>query len=121
MEAVSTERVYRRRSTRIVMRVPLYINPTDAPATAEWEPVETLLISMHGGMIRNCQLFPVGTVLDIRMRTTQRFTRVRVVWTAKRPTGLAFEFGFEFLEPPGFWDMNFPEDRWSERKQPSLP
>jgi hypothetical protein len=113
MEGVSAERTYRRRSLRIVMRVPLFVNPTDAPATSEWEPVETLVISLHGGMIRSRQQFAVGTTLDIRMRNTQRFTRGRVVWTALGAKGLAFEVGFEILEPPGFWEINFPEDRWS--------
>jgi hypothetical protein len=112
-EGVSTEPTYRRRSLRIVMRVPLFVNPSDAPATAEWEPVETLVISLHGGMIRSRQQFRIGTTLDIRMRNTQRFTRGRVVWTALGAKGLAFEVGFEILEPPGFWEIKFPEDRWS--------
>jgi hypothetical protein len=96
------------------MRVPLFVNPTGAPADTEWEPVETLVISLHGGMIRSRQQFPVGTTLDIRMRNTQRFTRGRVVWTALGASGVTFEVGFEILEPPGFWDINFPEDRWSK-------
>ena len=91
------------------------------PATAEWEPVETLVISLHGGMIRSRQQFPIGTTLDIRMRNKQRFTRGRVVWTAAGARDLAFEIGFEILEPPGFWEIKFPEDRWSERQQASFP
>lgn len=92
------------------MRVPLFVNAADAPATSEWEQVETLVVSLHGGLIRTRQKFPVGTVLDIRTRNAQRFTRGRVVWTA--PGASAFEVGFE--TPPGFWDIKFPEDRWSE-------
>jgi hypothetical protein len=114
MEGVSRERVARRRSLRIVMRVPLYVSPMNAPATDDWEPVETLLISLHGGMIRSRQRFPIGTTLDIRMRNKQRFTRGRVVWTAAGEKNLAFEIGFEILDPPGFWEIEFPEDRWSE-------
>ena len=120
MEAVSTERKFRRRSLRIVMRVPLYVSPAGAPATAEWEPVETLVISMYGGMIRSRQRFPVGTTLDIRTRNTQRFTRGRVVWTAVGAGALAFEVGFEILEPPGFWEIKVPEDKWSEGEQTSF-
>ena len=117
MDGVSTERAFRRRSLRIVMRVPLFVNPTNAPATAEWESVETLVVSMHGGMIRSRQPFPVGTTLDIRMQHKQRFTRGRVVWTALVAAGPAFEVGFEILEPPGFWEITFPEDRWSETER----
>jgi CBS domain-containing protein len=118
MEGVSTERMIRRRSLRIVMRVPLYVSPANAPATAEWEPVETLVVSLHGGMIRSRQQFAVGTTLDIRMRNTQRFTRGRVVWTAAAGRDHAYEVGFEILDPPGFWEIKFPEDRWSEGEHP---
>ena len=111
MEEISAEPMTRRRSQRIVMRVPLFISPVDTSGMAEWEPVETLVISAHGGMIRSSQRFPIGTTLDIRVRKTQRFTRARVVWTARRASGLAFEVGFELLEAPGFWQINFPEDR----------
>jgi hypothetical protein len=121
MEGVSTERIFRRRSLRIVMRVPLYVCPINSPVTEEWEPVETLVISLHGGMIRCRQRYPIGTTLDIRMRNQQRFTRGRVVWTAVGARDLAFEVGFEILEPPGFWDIKFPEDRWSEKQLTSFP
>jgi hypothetical protein len=81
--------------------------------------VETLVISMYGGMIRSRKQFPVGTTLDIRKRDSQRFTRGRVVWTAAGAREFAFEVGFEIMEPPGFWEVNFPEDRWTERQRSS--
>lgn len=103
------------------MRVPLYVSPVNAPATDEWESVETLVVSLHGGMIRSRHQFPIGTTLDIRMRNKQRFTRGRVVWTAAGERERAYEVGFEILEPPGFWEINFPKDRWSEKQQASFP
>jgi hypothetical protein len=72
---------------------------------------------MHGGLFRSRQDFPVGTMLDIRMQNNQRFTRGRVVWTAAGDREFVFEVGFEILEPPGFWEFNFPEDRWSEKER----
>ncbi len=102
----------RRRSLRIVMRIPLIINTSDE--AAEWEPVETVVISLHGGMIRTRQRFGVGSTLDIRMRLKERSTRGRVVWTKTNRDGKGFEIGFEILDPPGFWEVNFPPDRWSE-------
>ena len=93
----SAERAFRRRSLRIVMRVPLFVSPAGAPSTDEWEPVETLVISLHGGMIRSRRQFPVGTTLDIRKRDTQRFTRGRVVWSAAGAKNFVFELGFEIL------------------------
>jgi len=116
-EGVSTERISRRRSLRIVMRIALFVSPIDAPGTAEWEPVETLVISLHGGMIRCRKRFPIGTTLDIRMRDKQRFTRGRVVWAASGARDHNYEIGFEILDAPGFWEIRFPEDRWSEGAQ----
>ena len=114
MEGGTTERGVRRRSQRIVMRVPLFVSPVGAPSTADWEPVETLVISLHGGLIRSHQQFPVGTTLDIRMRNRQRSTRGRVVWTGLLANQSSFEVGFEILEPPGFWEIKFPVDRSAE-------
>jgi hypothetical protein len=97
------------------MRIPLYVSPSGAAYAEEWEPVETLVISLHGGMIRSRRQFPIGTTLDIRKRDSQRFTQGRVVWTSTGTREFVFEVGFEILEPPGFWEVNFPEDRWTEK------
>ncbi len=96
---------------RMVMRVPLYVSAADSSFSAEWEAVETLVISLHGGMIRSRQQFPIGTLLDIRVRNKQRFTRGRVVWTDAGAGDFGFEVGFELLEPPGFWEIKFPESK----------
>jgi hypothetical protein len=96
------------------MRVPLLVSAAGAAPNAEWEPAETVVVSLYGGMIRSHRQFPIGTTLDIRMRSNQRFTRGRVVWSAAGAKEFVFEIGFEILEPPGFWDIKFPEDRWSE-------
>jgi hypothetical protein len=114
MEAVSRERTMQRRSLRIVMRLPLYVSPSDAPSTADWEPVQTVVISLHGGLIRSRQRFPVGTTLEIRMQNTLRSTRGRVVWTGTVAKDVGVEVAFEILDPPGFWEVKFPADRWSD-------
>ncbi len=116
MTSASAAKRTRRRSIRIVMRVPLYVSASNAPSTEEWEPVETLVLSLHGGLLRSRRGFPVGATLDIRMRNEQRSARCRVVWTGKGRGGNAVDFdvGFELLDPPGFWEVNFPADRWSE-------
>jgi hypothetical protein len=90
------------------------VSPAGAPPTAEWEPVETLVISLHGGLIRSHQQFPVGTTLDIRMRNKQSSTRGRVVWTGSLANHITCEVGFEILGPPGFWEIRFPVDRSAE-------
>lgn len=105
----------RRRSARIVLRIPLLINSADSNGKTEWEPVETVMVSLHGGMLRARQNFHVGDTLDIRVRNKERSARARVVWASSEITPNSIELGFEILDQEGFWDINFPPDRWSEK------
>lgn len=105
------EQTYRRRSSRMVLRVPLLINAADA--SAEWEQVETVVVSLHGGMLRTRQRFPVGTTLDLRTANAGRSARARVAWMSPQPTPQGVDLGFEILDDVGFWGVNFPPDRRS--------
>ena len=115
---VSQESAPRRRSVRIVMRIPLLVNLAEGPLQTDWESVETIMVSLHGAMIRARQEFPVGTRLDIRVRTNSRSALARVVWKSPQPTGQGRELSFEILDQPGFWEINFPPDRWSDQTRP---
>lgn len=108
----------RRRSARILLRIPLLVNLADSSAATEWEPVETLTVSLHGGMIRARQGFQVGDTLDIRLRHKERSARARVVWRSAEVTPKGVELGFEILDSPGFWEITFPLDRWSQQTRP---
>lgn len=106
----------RRRSARMVLRIPLFINSSDSNGETEWEPVETVMVSLHGGMLRAKQSFKVGDTLDLRVRDKDRSARARVVWASTEVTTQGvIELGFEILDQEGFWEINFPPDRWSER------
>ena len=107
-----------RRSTRILLRVPLIINVVGESAETEWEPVETITVSKHGGMVRAKQGFQVGDTLEIRVRNKDRTARARVAWRSAQVTPQGVELGFEILDDEGFWEISFPPDRWSARMQP---
>ena len=121
MDDASGQPGYRRRSLRIVMRVPLLVNAVDGTRPTDWEQVETLVISLHGGLIRTRQSFPAGALLELRMCLSERTARARVVWICPGANETAYEVGFETLEP-GFWDVKFPPDRWqsAQRSQASF-
>lgn len=100
----------------MVLRVPLFINSANTNGETDWEPVETVMVSLHGGMLRAKQNFQVGDTLDIRVRGKDRSARARVVWTGTEVTANGVvELGFEILDQEGFWEINFPPDRWSQR------
>lgn len=100
----------RRRSSRIVLRIPLLMNTSDPSAETQWEPVETILLSKHGGMVRSKQHFPVGAKLDIRVRNKELSAQARVVWTSATRTAQGVELGFEIIGEDGFWDIKFPPE-----------
>ena len=105
------EAVHRRRSARIVLRIPLLVNEAgDAPET-QWEPVETIMVSEHGGMIRAKQNFQIGSTLDIRVRNKDRSAQARVVWTSTKVNSGGVELGFEIVDQTGFWEIKFPPDK----------
>jgi hypothetical protein len=119
MENVSPiEEGSRRRSTRVVLRIPILVRVADGSREAEWEAAETVLVSLHGGLIRTRQPLPKGTALDIRTRFPERSARARVAWRSPGPTDQEFDLGLEILDPLDFWEFNFPADRWSETTRP---
>lgn len=115
-EAPTAEQtVPRRRSSRILLRVPLIVNTLGESAETQYEPVETVTVSKHGAMIRTQQDFRVGDILEIRVRNKDRSARARVAWKSAKSTPQGVELGFEILDEDGFWEIGFPPDRRSER------
>ncbi|MFB3923748.1 MAG: PilZ domain-containing protein [Terriglobia bacterium] len=113
-ETAADERA-RRRSARIVLRIPLIVNVVGDTPDTQWEPVETITVSQHGAMIRTRQNFQVGDTLEIRVRDKDRSAQARVAWKSTKLTPQGMELGFEILGEEGFWEISFPEDRWSRR------
>ena len=105
----------RRRSARIILRIPLIVNVAGDTPETEWEPVETITVSQHGAMIRTKQNFQVGDTLEIRVRDKDRSTQARVAWRSTKLTPQGVELGFEILGEDAFWEITFPEDRWSRK------
>jgi hypothetical protein len=100
----------RRRSGRILLRVPLLVGKPDPSSSAEWESVETIMLSLHGGLLRARQNFGVGTSIEIRMQNKDRTAHARVVWKSSRSTPQGMELGFEITDDPGFWEIAFPSE-----------
>jgi len=100
----------RRRSGRILLRLPLLVGGFSASSSAEWESVETVMLSLHGGLLRTQQDFGVGTAIEIRMRNKDRTAHARVVWRSAKATPQGIELGFEIIDHPGFWEISFPSE-----------
>jgi PilZ domain len=100
----------RRRSSRILLRLPLLVGKSDSSSLTRWESVETVMLSRHGGLLRAQQNFGVGTSIEIRMQNKDRTAHARVVWKSSRPTPQGMELGFEIIDHPAFWEIRFPPE-----------
>ncbi len=84
--------VENRKSSRIVLRVPLEIRAFEASREAT-----TAVVNQHGGLILATVPYEVGTTLDMRNMETHRSTFGRVVWSEDSDAqgdckvGIAFE------------------------------
>lgn len=111
----------KRRSGRILLRVPLLVGGVNSSASTEWEQVETLMVSLHGGLLRTHQDFAAGTMLEIWMRNSDLTAHARVVWKSPRATAQGVELGFEIVDHPGFWDVRFSKDAGPVSAKPPKP
>ncbi len=100
-----------------MLRLPLIIGAADPNLAFDWENVETIIVSLHGGMIRTHQQIRVGSILEIRLRDKERAAHARVVWTSVEGTPQGIELGFEILDDDGFWEMKFPPDSSQQNRE----
>ena len=107
----------RRRSARILLRIPIIINAVRGQNDSAWESVATITVSKHGGMVRARETYSVGDSLEIHIREKGRSAKARVAWTSSRVTPQGLELGFEILDDQGFWEITFPPDRWTRLEQ----
>jgi len=97
----------RRRSQRILLRVPvrIYGNAGDQPFYNE---THTETVSAHGALVNVEKLMPIDTRLILTNLTTDQEMACKVVFQGQTKEGQN-QIAVEFLEPsPKFWRVNFP-------------
>jgi hypothetical protein len=103
--------IERRRSSRVMARVPVSVRLKDAPGQRLDAATEATSVSRSGALL----CIPFSPVLGSRIevehgvsRESREFRVVRV--SAQNPDGL-FELGLEILHPNrNFWGIPFPDD-----------
>ncbi len=99
----------RRRSERVLIRIPIKVMGTDPMGKEVNMDAEAVVVSRHGALIRiNAELVP-----NNHIRITNAFTRkeetFRVVWIGERKAETGYDVGVELLNPSDvFWGISFP-------------
>jgi hypothetical protein len=99
----------RRRSQRVVIRIPVKIHFTEEAKPHVLE-ARTVVVNDHGTLLNCSRVFPTGTKLEVENLRNGRRVAGRVL-RVPRITELGFEVPVEFDAPaPGFWGILFPPE-----------
>lgn len=101
----------RRRSHRVIIRVPLTLEITEKDKS-ERVTVHTVAVNIHGAMIVSPRLLGAGATVKILNDRTRQRAEGRVT-RAARESAEGFLIPIEFTSPsPNFWQISFPPENW---------
>ena len=105
----------RRRSQRVLLRLPILIVARGADNQHVSENAFTTNVSAHGALLLMSLRVQAGQKILIRNTETLEEQFVRVVHITPAVEGKS-EVGVEFLKPaPKFWRIYFPPDDWTPK------
>lgn len=110
-DTVSQAEQLRRRSQRLMLRIPIEVSGIDAAGAAFKEKTYTLAVNSHGA--RFVLLAPVllQARLAITNLTNMKTRQFSVVDHVENPSSGVPEWGVEGAElDPSFWGINFPDE-----------
>ena len=101
----------RRRSQRVIIRVPVALEATIMGQKVKADAF-TVAVNIHGAMVLCPRSFDAETNLEIRNERTGERTAVRVT-RAPRESAEGYLLPLEFISPsPKFWQISFPPENW---------
>lgn len=104
----------RRRTQRVLVRVPVRVSAQNPPASRFDEETQTLSISVHGASIPLSKSLSKGQRLELMNIATGDKAECIVAHLGQRH-GDRIEVGVEFILPnPKFWRVAFPPTDWTQ-------
>jgi hypothetical protein len=101
----------RRRSQRVVIRLPVTVKVTVAGQPITFS-AHTVAVNAQGAMLAAPQTLPVDTQLDITNERTREHAAAKVTRTPPESRE-GFLIPVEFIAAaPGFWQISFPPKDW---------
>jgi PilZ domain len=102
----------RRRSQRVLLRIPIAVIAPGADKNVVREQTHTLVVNAHGALISLALPVHVGQLVILQNPETDEEQPCRII-RANPAAGGASEVGIEFLKPaPNFWRVAFPPEDW---------
>jgi propanol-preferring alcohol dehydrogenase len=102
----------KRRSQRILLRVPIDLAATDRAGKAFEEQTHTMIVNAHGALVQLRADIKETSSIRLRNRFTKEEMGCRLVWLKVLEDGTR-HVAIEFLKPsPRFWQVDFPPEDW---------
>ena len=102
----------RRRSTRVLLSVPIHVRGKDGKNRDFDEETRTLLVNAHGALIALAAAVAAGQQITVSNDAMQQIRDCRIVYLGSGGSG-KIQTGIEFLKPsPAFWQIDYPPDDW---------
>jgi len=99
----------RRRSERILIRVPVRISGITKDGKRVHEKAEAVVISRHGALIKAVSELKPGSEVELENPASQQSAKFRVVWISDRMIEGKYDIGLEFTTgKPSLWGIEFP-------------
>ncbi|MBZ5643724.1 MAG: hypothetical protein LAO19_13260 [Acidobacteriia bacterium] len=101
----------RRRSQRVIIRVPVALEATILGQKVKADAF-TVAVNIHGAMVLCQRSFDAEVRLEMRNERTNERIGVRVT-RAPRESAEGYLIPLEFVDPsPRFWQISFPPENW---------
>jgi hypothetical protein len=101
-----------RRSTRVLLNVPILVTGKTSEGEDFTTDAHTLVVNAHGALISLAEQITLGEKITVRNKSTHESRDCGVVYVGTARGGRA-QMGIEFLRPsPSFWQIDFPPDDW---------
>jgi hypothetical protein len=105
----------RRRSQRVLMKIPVRVSGQTGPGSIFEEETHTLAISAHGALIAVSKQVSKGQRLSLSNVQTRAALECVIAHIGRRE-GEHIQVGVEFMLPnPIFWHVAFPPKDWTPR------
>jgi len=101
----------RRRSTRVLLKVPLMLRGLDINGESYTARAETIMVSRHGARLSIDRELVKGSDVSVTVPKTGRTQKARVVLAWENSPGV-HECAIELASPENLWGVIFPPNDW---------
>jgi hypothetical protein len=110
---VPTNDTNRRRSERVMLKVPVVLSIHSADGIVTEEKTSTQVVNAHGGLLSLQMEISVGQLFLLTNSKTGVARDCTVVRTQQSPSTPGLIVAFQFAAPaPDFWPIVFPPKDW---------